>query len=142
MFEEMAMDTTLPSTGGALLDGREATVASSFYYLDSFFIVVDIEDYSGSCCLVPYHLQKLRWRVHDLRVGTRGLVCMGRWRWIPPYLLQGVPYLRVVCLVGKEISLSDCSGAVVQDPGHSVCRHGDLHVCLIYSFLPGCRGSW
>jgi hypothetical protein len=49
----------------------------------------------------------------------------------------GVPYLRVVCL-GKEISLSDCSGAVVQDPGHSLCRHGDLHVCLIYSFLPGC----
>jgi hypothetical protein len=35
----------------------------------------------------------------------------------PPFLLQGVPYLRVVCL-GKEISLSDCSGAVVQDPGH------------------------
>ena len=49
-------------------------------------------------------------------------------------------YLRVVCL-GKEISLADCSGAVVQDPGHNSCRHGDLHVCLIYSFLPGCRGS-
>ena len=32
---------------------------------------------------------------------------------------------RVVCL-GKEISLSECSGAVVQDPGHSSCRHGDL----------------
>jgi len=57
MFGEMAMDTTFPSTGGALLDGREATVASSFYYLDSLFIGVDIEDYSGSCCL-PYHLQK------------------------------------------------------------------------------------
>jgi len=44
-----------------------------------------------------------------------------------------VPYLRVVCL-GKEISLSDCSGAVVQDPGHSSCRHGDLHVCLFTHF--------
>ena len=34
---------------------------------------------------------------------------------------QGVPYLRVVCL-GKEISLSDCSGAVVQDPARrSAC---------------------
>jgi len=39
------------------LDGQEVTVAYSFYYLDSFFIGVDIEDYSGSCCL-PYHLQK------------------------------------------------------------------------------------
>jgi len=85
--------------------------------------------------------KNIRWRVHDLWVDTRGLACMGRWRWIPPFLLQGVPYLRVVCL-GKEISLSDCSGAVVQDPGHSLCRHGDLHVCLISSFLPGCRGSW
>ena len=41
MFGEMAMDTTFPFTGGALLDGREATVASSFYYLDSFFIGVE-----------------------------------------------------------------------------------------------------
>jgi len=57
MFGDMAMDTTFPSTGGVILDGREATVASSFYYLDSFFIVIDIEDYSRSCCL-PYHLQK------------------------------------------------------------------------------------
>ena len=32
---------------------------------------------------------------------------------------------RVVCLE-KEISMSDCFGAVVQDPGHSSCRHGDL----------------
>jgi hypothetical protein len=77
--------------------------------------------------------KNIRWRVHDLWVDTWGLVYMGSWRWIPPFLLKGVSYLRVVCL-GKEISLSDCFGAVVQDPGHSSCRHGesacvfDLHI--------------
>ena len=68
--------------------------------------------------------KNIRWRVHDLWVDTRGLVYMGSWRWLPPFLLKGMSYLRVVCL-GKEISLSDCFGAVVQDPGHSSCRHGE-----------------
>ena len=56
--------------------------------------------------------KNIRWRVHDLWVDTRGLVYMGSWRWLPPFLLKGMSYLRVVCL-GKEISLSDCFGAVV-----------------------------
>jgi hypothetical protein len=41
---------------------------------------------------------------------------------VTTFYSKGDVNLRVVCL-GKEISLSDCFGAVVQDPGHSSCRH-------------------
>ena len=44
------------------------------------------------CAVYLTIYKNIRWRVHDLWVDTRGLVCLGRWRWIPPFLLQGVPY--------------------------------------------------
>ena len=83
-------------------NGREeevTTVASSFYYWDSFFIGIDIE---GLLWIVLSTLPftKTLGGVFMIYGMTTGLVCsMGTWRWIPPFLLQeGVPYLRVVCL--------------------------------------------
>jgi len=72
MFGEMAMDTTFPSTGGAILDGREATVLLLFIIWIPSSLSLTLRT-TLDCAVYLSIYKNIRWRIHDLRVDTRGL---------------------------------------------------------------------